>query len=156
MVNLCQTTLARSVHNSEFTEILLPCARGVRFLRSLKAAPDCRASSRLSITPVSSPSASSRKRILKSAQPRADLRKKKKQKRCHVSTAPPSQRQPHPSAVAAGSPQGSRSDLGTMLHWAQLMPVLLFFHLEMLSRALLTASSACRQAAAAEWRPLRR
>lgn len=31
--------------------------RGVRFLRSRKAAPDCRASIRLSITPVSSPSA---------------------------------------------------------------------------------------------------
>lgn len=30
--------------------------RGVRFLRSRKAAPDCRASIRLSITPVSSPS----------------------------------------------------------------------------------------------------
>lgn len=31
--------------------------RGVRFLRSRKAAPDCRASIKLSITPVSSPSA---------------------------------------------------------------------------------------------------
>lgn len=30
--------------------------RGVRFRRSRKAAPDCRASMRLSITPVSSPS----------------------------------------------------------------------------------------------------
>lgn len=35
--------------------IALPL-RGVRFRRSRKAAPDCRASIRLSITPVSSPS----------------------------------------------------------------------------------------------------
>lgn len=53
-----------AVHNPEFAEVLLPCARGVRFLRSLKAAPDCKASSRLSITPVSSPSESSRKTTL--------------------------------------------------------------------------------------------
>lgn len=35
--------------------LLIP-ERGVLFLRSRKAAPDCRASIRLSITPVSSPS----------------------------------------------------------------------------------------------------
>lgn len=35
---------------------VLPGFLGIRFLRSLNAAPDCRASRRLSITPVSSPS----------------------------------------------------------------------------------------------------
>lgn len=55
---------AQPAHGPKLAGIPLPGARGVRFLRSLKAAPDCKASSRLSITPVSSPSVSSRKRKL--------------------------------------------------------------------------------------------
>lgn len=48
----------------EYSHFIIPCKPeevlpgflGIRFLRSRNAAPDCRASRRLSITPVSSPS----------------------------------------------------------------------------------------------------
>lgn len=52
------------VVRSKWSHFLIPCELewvlpgflGIRFLRSRNAAPDCRASRRLSITPVSSPS----------------------------------------------------------------------------------------------------
>lgn len=52
MVVLCDSSL-----ESNMKQVLCsPFGFGVLFLRSRKAAPDCKASSKLSITPVSSPS----------------------------------------------------------------------------------------------------
>ena len=56
-------------------EWLLPGFLGIRFLRSRNAAPDCRASRRLSITPVSSPSGGREKSELIFEQLKLNYRK---------------------------------------------------------------------------------
>lgn len=80
---ICFVFLFFGSEHSHFTmpcelEGVLPGFLGIRFLRSRNAAPDCRASRRLSITPVSSPSGGKEKLELILEQLKLNYRKIKR------------------------------------------------------------------------------
>lgn len=142
LANLCQTSSAHSVHNPVCRNSLTLCSR-----RSFPAVSEsCSRLQGLQQTVHHSCLVTlweQQEKKIKSAALRADFRKKVK--RCHVSIMLPNERQPHLSARYHCLLWGWCS---ISQNWCQSYCSL---NLETLSCALLMASSACRQAAAAGW-----